>query len=106
MGAKEEMLRAKELIKSKQYNEARKILKGIDHPKAREWEAKLPTLPKPKRNYLRIALILVIVAGLVFAAIQYAEIRRQAAFINDMAEGKIITDQGKSPCNYNPGGQC
>jgi len=40
---------AKELIDEKQYDEARAILKTIDHPTAREWEAKLakiaPTAP-------------------------------------------------------------
>lgn len=32
---------AKELIDEKRYDEARNILKTIDHPTAREWEAKL-----------------------------------------------------------------
>lgn len=35
---------AKELIDEKQYGEARAILKTIDHPTAREWEAKLDKL--------------------------------------------------------------
>lgn len=41
---------AKELIDEKQFDEARAILKTIDHPTAREWEAKLnriaPAAPK------------------------------------------------------------
>ena len=32
---------AKELIDEKKYDEARNILKTIDHPTAREWENKL-----------------------------------------------------------------
>jgi hypothetical protein len=35
---------AKELIAEKKYDEARRILKTIDHPTAREWEAKLDNL--------------------------------------------------------------
>lgn len=42
--AQEQMLRARELIKTKQYAEARQILKAVDHPKAREWLVKLDEL--------------------------------------------------------------
>lgn len=53
---------AKELIKEKQYDEARAILKTIDHPTAREWEARIDKLSpgsssskgaagKPKAQY-------------------------------------------------------
>jgi len=44
---------AKELIAEKKYDEARSVLNTIDHPTAREWEAKLNKLdppPKAKRN--------------------------------------------------------
>lgn len=89
---REKMESARAYIKVKDYDSARRLLKQVDHPKAREWESKLPAAPKPKRNYLRIVLVLVIVAGLVFAAIQYAEIRRQATIINDTVERQIITE--------------
>ena len=40
---------AKELIDEKKYDEARGILKTIDHPTAREWEAKLNRIaPQPQ----------------------------------------------------------
>jgi hypothetical protein len=38
---------AKELIDEKKYDEARGILKTIDHPTAREWEAKLDKISPP-----------------------------------------------------------
>lgn len=39
---------AKELIDSKQYSEARAILKTIDHPAARQWEDKLDRMAPAK----------------------------------------------------------
>jgi hypothetical protein len=41
---KEQMLKAQDLIKAKRYDEARKILVKIDHPKAQEWLAKIDEL--------------------------------------------------------------
>lgn len=38
---------ARELISEKQYDQARAILKTIDHPTAREWEAKLNNISEP-----------------------------------------------------------
>ncbi|MBA3871174.1 MAG: DUF4041 domain-containing protein [Anaerolineae bacterium] len=46
---------AKELIDKKDYAGARTILKGIDHPTARAWEAKLDVLAPQKTN-LRSAI--------------------------------------------------
>ena len=44
---------ARELIQEKKYDEARALLSSIDHPTAREWEAKIdrlsPTPEKPKK---------------------------------------------------------
>ncbi|RMF76167.1 MAG: hypothetical protein D6737_20670 [Chloroflexi bacterium] len=39
--AREKMLEARRLIQEKDYEAARALLKTIDHPKAREWEARL-----------------------------------------------------------------
>ena len=38
---------ARELIAEKKYDEARRVLAAIDHPTAREWEAKLDRLDPP-----------------------------------------------------------
>ncbi len=65
--------RAHKHIKARQYTQARQLLTGIDHPKAREWLARLDTIaPTPisapsrnvqtskKNNYLLIVLGLII----------------------------------------------
>lgn len=39
--AKEQMIKAQQLIKAQRYDEARRILININHPKATEWLAKL-----------------------------------------------------------------
>lgn len=41
MDIKEQVLRARELIQEQRYAEARAILVNVDHPKAREWIAKI-----------------------------------------------------------------
>ncbi|MBZ0321402.1 MAG: hypothetical protein K8L91_33630, partial [Anaerolineae bacterium] len=49
--SREALLEARELIKAKRYDEARFILKSIDHPTAKEWLAKLDQIaPPPKVN--------------------------------------------------------
>lgn len=42
---------AKELIQEKKYAEARTLLHSIDHPTAREWEAKLDKLDTPADSF-------------------------------------------------------
>ncbi len=85
MSIKEQMMLAREHIQAKQYDEARAILNTIDHPKAREWLARIdqmgePTpaitsnLPAPRTSSRRgmfllstvMIIVLVSVAGLVF----------------------------------------
>ena len=39
--AQEQLTAARDLIKAKQYQQARQVLKGVDHPTARTWLAKL-----------------------------------------------------------------
>src|SRR5262245_24815228 len=41
MSAKDDLLRARDLIKAKHYDEARAILKTIDHPTAQDWLNKI-----------------------------------------------------------------
>src|SRR6185295_15593252 len=47
MMSKTKMLAAKELIDEKRYDEARVILRSVDHPKAVEWLAKLDKIDPP-----------------------------------------------------------
>lgn len=63
---------AKQLIQEKQYDEARALLKTIDHPTARQWEAKLNTIApapvaqpvKPKRKWTPKKLLLLAVLAI------------------------------------------
>jgi hypothetical protein len=41
MSERDQLIQARELIQQKRYSEARAILQSLDHPKAREWLAKL-----------------------------------------------------------------
>ncbi|MCA0453433.1 MAG: hypothetical protein LCI00_05620 [Chloroflexi bacterium] len=60
----------KELIQAKQYAEARAILKTIDHPTARQWEAKLNTIAsaaqpiQPKRKWTPKKVLLLAVLAI------------------------------------------
>ncbi len=47
---KEQMLKARELIKAKKYDEARAILNKINHPTAKEWLAKLDNITPSKKS--------------------------------------------------------
>lgn len=49
MSIREQMLEAQQHIQKKQYAEAREILMGIDHPRAREWLEKLDEIAGPAR---------------------------------------------------------
>lgn len=55
MSVKEQMLKAKALIQAKRYEEARKLLRQIDHPTAREWLAKLDARVPASRGKARPA---------------------------------------------------
>ena len=48
--SKVKMRAAREMIKLKQYDEAREILNAIDHPTAREWEMKLDQIAPHKKG--------------------------------------------------------
>jgi|GEM_PF-4796366 len=50
MSTKERMTTARDLIREKQYDQARAILVTIDHPKAEEWLAKIDQISPPKAN--------------------------------------------------------
>lgn len=50
---KEQMQQAQKLIQAKQYNEARAILRKINHPKAREWEKRLDMIAPRKKQLSR-----------------------------------------------------
>lgn len=73
---KERMLEAQQLIKAKDYEGARAILKKVKHPKAAEWLTRLDELApiKPARRWWLWALVavvlLLVVGGGVVAVTQ------------------------------------
>lgn len=85
---------AKELIDEKKYDEARSILGTIDHPVARQWEAKIDSLSprvsqstKPGNSY--IYNIIRVIAVVFIAVILVALILRQMQQTQqDMAAGQ------------------
>lgn len=56
--SKAKMMYAKELIQAKEYDKARAVLRTVDHPAAREWEAKLDRIApmRARRRWWRLAL--------------------------------------------------
>ena len=54
MDKREQMLKARELIRQKKYHEARKLLVGIDHPTAKKWIDKIDEIllgdPLPEKR--------------------------------------------------------
>jgi len=69
MSTKEKMQTARAHIQRKEYDDARRILSTVDHPKAREWEAKIDRVA-PRRSWLRRHWLKVVVV--VFAVILVA----------------------------------
>lgn len=61
-----ELAQAKALIQAKQYDEARRLLRTIDHPTAKVWLQKLNTVsPEPTRTAPALNIILVGLACLI-----------------------------------------
>ena len=67
--SKAKMMAAKELIQEKRYDEARKMLKGVDHPTAREWMAKLDAMEPSKKGVSRSIVGLGIAAVVIISAL-------------------------------------
>ncbi|MEO8613162.1 MAG: hypothetical protein ABI690_35045 [Chloroflexota bacterium] len=63
--SQQKMLAAKKLLQEKRYDEARKILKTINHPTAKEWLAKLDKIA-PEKKRLSPTFLIAGVVGLVF----------------------------------------
>lgn len=75
---------AKDMINARQYDAATALLRTIDHPKAREWLAKLdarkpkqPAKPKRSRKWIGVSIVLAVVVIAVAIAIGL-QVQRQA----------------------------
>lgn len=66
--SKAKMQAAKELIEAKKYQEARALLKTVDHPTAQLWLARLDAMSPPavtpkKRRWPLVLLIILLIVG-------------------------------------------
>jgi hypothetical protein len=61
--SKAKLLAARELIKEKEYEEARTLLKGIDHPTAKKWLDKLDEISPESKKTVSIPYPILIVGG-------------------------------------------
>ena len=73
------MMEAKKYIELQEYDKARKILKGVQHPKAQEWLSKIDQrYPEKKTAFdwklplfvVSLSIALVIVIGVAFSVLQ------------------------------------
>jgi hypothetical protein len=101
----QQLAEARDLIKQKRYREARALLKTIDHPKAREWLARLDVAApkKPNRTPLIAVLVILLTAiGAVGAAlITSFDTQRRAAelqiqVINGTMTSEVVTARAVS----------
>jgi predicted Holliday junction resolvase-like endonuclease len=71
--SKRKLLEAQGLIKAKRYEEARKILETVNHPKATDWLLRLEQIaPIKRRNRRTIVLTVIVLAALVVALVMLA----------------------------------
>lgn len=65
---KEQMMQAQQHIKAKEYDKARRTLKGVNHPKAQEWLVKLDNMtpaPIPKKSNALLTIVFTVINPLV-----------------------------------------
>lgn len=76
MDTREQLAKARELIKARRFDEAHTLLQSIDHPTAIEWLAKLdqvaPTKQKSSGGGMRVYLLILVLLGVVLAGVLVA----------------------------------
>lgn len=92
---KNKMLRAKHLIQSKQYAEARDILTKIDHPTAKHWLARIDEITDPVKRPSRNTRLLKRV-GIALGAVAIVVLVLVAIFSGPLREAE---DQGRYTAN-------
>lgn len=105
---KEQFAAASALIKAKRYNEARKLLKTINHPKAKEWLAKLDTIApiKTRKSWRWLFVGLAVIATCILAAFifqqwqrhQYIEERRIGVSVDLKLYCEVTTTRSDVAC--------
>ncbi len=89
---KEQMARASQLIKAKQYSEARKLLKTIDHPKAKEWLGKLDQIAperKPRRWWVPALIVVLVAIGGLSAALYVSGQNAARGVVEDARQATV-----------------
>jgi len=80
---------AREYIREGDYVSARQILGGIDHPKAKEWLAKLPPPPRNKAPTLTYAVLgliaIILLGGVITAAFLFGRENMRTEFVENFA---------------------
>jgi hypothetical protein len=104
---KEKLLKAQALIKDKRYADARRILRAVDHPTAREWLVKLDRIAPeieepdfddeverlPKKKSSRRNLYLVIIAVLVaLIVVSFLNLREEQRVVREATRELIYND--------------
>ncbi len=108
---REQMEQAKSLIEQKRYNEARTVLRNVNHAMAIDWLDKLDQLDPPKaKPSTRIPLIFIVITIVVVAAVIFGVVYTQrqkipfiaAVFASPTPLATLITFPSQTPllCSY------
>ncbi len=82
--SKAKMEAARELIKEKQYDEARAILRTVNHPLAAEWIAKIDAISSPKHSR-RSPILALVALGIVLVGVMAVVVYTQRYNIPPLA---------------------
>lgn len=94
--SKAKMLAAREAIQAQQYDKARSILKTVDHPKAREWLARLDEIAPQQTNQKKASRL-----WIALAAVALVALIGSAAFVLLRGSGnKPVSDIEERVVNY------
>jgi hypothetical protein len=99
MSTEDQLQRARELIKSKRYDDARKLLWKIDHPKAKQWLERIDGISPVKQSgavaskssggWTSGRIIKVAVVAIIVGAIAFVVIGGMQAYEVGMARARI-----------------
>lgn len=93
MSLKDQFTSAKAYVQAKDYQNARRVLRRIDHPKAREWLQRInkldPTAVRRKRVIIALILALILLVG-SFWLLSYTSSQQTQVFSDQLATAQAI----------------
>lgn len=103
MSIKEQLAHAKSYIQAKEYDKARRILQGMNHPTATKWLQRLDTLAPPAKpsgltaNHIKIGLVAVglMIVGLFVISM----ILEDRAIASDIEESRQAVEEAREFCS-------